>query len=157
VRPQRGGGVPPAPRPGPGRAGAGLGRRHERVRRFTMTTVTPSAAGSFIGLPVQRVEDPTLLTGHGTYIANLDVPGMHGVGSVRSPVSHARIVSVDTSAALAMPGVVAVRSAADLDVPDYYLFQNLREDAPRPSLAKERVRFVGEIIAVVAAETKAQA
>jgi carbon-monoxide dehydrogenase large subunit len=122
-----------------------------------MTTVTPSSAGSFVGLPVQRVEDPALLTGQGTYIANLDVPGMLEVAFVRSPIAHARIESIDTSAARDMPGVVAVRSAADLEVPDYFMFANRREDATRPSLAKGKVRFVGEMVAVVVAETKAQA
>lgn len=122
-----------------------------------MTTVTPSSAGSYVGLPVRRVEDPALLRGQGTYIDNLKVPGMLEVAFVRSPIAHARLGAVDTSAALAMPGVVAVHSAADLDAPDFFLFMNLRPDATRPSLARDEVRFVGDIVAVVVAETRAQA
>jgi carbon-monoxide dehydrogenase large subunit len=122
-----------------------------------MSTVTPSAAGSFVGLPIRRVEDPALLQGQGTYIDNLKVPGMLEVAFVRSPVAHARIESVDTSDARTMPGVVAVHSGDDLDVPGYFMFVNLREDATRPSIAKDKVRFVGEIVAVVVAETRPQA
>ena len=55
-----------------------------------MTAVLPHGAGSFIGLPVRRVEDPTLLQGEGTYIDNLQVPGMLEVAFVRSPIAHAR-------------------------------------------------------------------
>lgn len=122
-----------------------------------MTAVVPHGAGSFIGLPVRRVEDPALLQGQGTYIDNLQVPRMLEVAFVRSPIAHARIESVDTSAALDMPGVVGVYSAADIDVPDYFLFMNLKPECPRPSLAKDTVRFVGELVAVVIAETRAQA
>jgi carbon-monoxide dehydrogenase large subunit len=82
-----------------------------------MTAVIPHGAGSFIGLPVRRVEDPALLRGEGTYIANLQVPGMLEVAFVRSPIAHARIESIDVSAARDMPGVVGVYSGADLDVP----------------------------------------
>ena len=56
-----------------------------------------------------------------------------------------------------MPGVVGVYTADDLDVPDYFLFININPQAPRPSLAKGTVRFVGEIVAVVVAESRAQA
>ncbi|MFI5045483.1 MAG: xanthine dehydrogenase family protein molybdopterin-binding subunit [Acidimicrobiia bacterium] len=122
-----------------------------------MTTVMPAGAGSYVGLPVRRVEDPTLLQGQGTYIENLRVPGMLEVAFVRSPIAHARLGAIDASAAAAMPGVVAVHSAADLEVPDYFLFMNLRPDATRPPLAKDKVRFVGDIVAVVVAETRAQA
>ncbi len=122
-----------------------------------MTAVVPHGAGSFIGLPVRRVEDPALLQGHGTYIDNLQVPGMLEVAFVRSPIAHARIESIDADAARAMPGVAGVWSASDLDVPDYFLFFNVKPECPRPSLAKDKVRFVGDIVAVVAAETRAQA
>jgi carbon-monoxide dehydrogenase large subunit len=122
-----------------------------------MTAVVPHGAGSFIGLPVRRVEDPTLLRGEGTFIANLQVPGMLEVAFVRSPIAHARIESIDLEAARDMPGVVGVYSAADLDVPNFFLFMDLKPECPRPSLAKDKVRFVGEMVAVVLAETRAQA
>jgi aerobic carbon-monoxide dehydrogenase large subunit len=121
-----------------------------------MTTVT-HGAGSFVGLPVRRVEDPALLRGEGTYIANLDVPGMLEVAFVRSPIAHARLGAIDTAAAREMPGVVGVYSASDLDVGDYYLFMNLRPDATRSALAKDKVRFVGEIVVAVVAESREQA
>ena len=62
---------------------------------------------SILGTRVVRVEDPRFLTGQGTYIANLDLPGAVHVTYVRSTMAHARIVSIDTTAAKAMPGVVA--------------------------------------------------
>ncbi|MET0422048.1 MAG: xanthine dehydrogenase family protein molybdopterin-binding subunit, partial [Acidimicrobiia bacterium] len=123
-----------------------------------MTAVIPQGgAGSYIGLPVRRVEDPALLRGEGTYIANLQVPGMLEVAFVRSPIAHARLGAVDLSEARSMPGVIGAYSAAELDVPEYYLFMNPKPDCPRPPLAKDKVRFVGEIVAVVLAETRTQA
>ena len=117
----------------------------------------PRGAGSFVGLPVRRVEDPALLRGEGTYIANLDVPGMLEVAFVRSTVAHARLGAIDTSDAEAMPGVVGVWTAENLDAGDFYLFADLRPDAPRHAIATDKVRFVGEIVAVVVAETRARA
>ncbi len=76
-----------------------------------MTANTVFAAGSLVGAPVRRVEDPDLLTGRGTYIDNLKVDGMLEVAFVRSTVAHANLVSIDTSDARAMPGVVGVYTA----------------------------------------------
>ena len=119
--------------------------------------VTLFAAGSLVGAPVRRVEDLDLLTGHGTYIDNLSIDGMLELAFVRSTVAHAKLVSIDTSEARAMPGVVGVYTADDLDVPEYFLFMKVNPAVTRPSLAKDRVRFVGDIVAVVGAETRAQA
>ncbi|HEX9467586.1 MAG TPA: xanthine dehydrogenase family protein molybdopterin-binding subunit, partial [Acidimicrobiia bacterium] len=113
-------------------------------------------AGTLVGSPVHRVEDPTLLRGEGTFIDNLPLDGVLHLTFVRSTMAHARIVDVDTSEARAMPGVVAVYTADDLDFPDYVGFFTMNPHAIRPSIAKERVRFVGDPIAVVVAETKAQ-
>jgi carbon-monoxide dehydrogenase large subunit len=115
------------------------------------------AAGSFAGSPVRRVEDPDLLRGAGTYVDNLKVDGMLVLHFVRSPMAHASIVSVDTTAAREMPGVVGVYSAADLDFPDAPSLLPLRPDAIRPSLARDRVNFVGDPVVVVVAESRAQA
>jgi carbon-monoxide dehydrogenase large subunit len=82
-------------------------------------TATTFGAGSLVGVPVRRVEDPTLLRGEGTYIDNLAVPGALHLAFVRSPMAHAEIRSIDTSDARAMPGVVAVYSADGLDFPDH--------------------------------------
>jgi len=119
--------------------------------------VTTFAAGSLVGAPVRRVEDPDLLTGRGTYIDNLEIDGMLELAFVRSTVAHARLEGTDTSEARTMPGVVGVWTADDLDVPEYFQFMKLNPVVTRPALAQDRVRFVGDIVAVVAADTRAQA
>ena len=119
--------------------------------------VTTFPAGSLVGAPVRRVEDPDLLTGRGTYIDNLSIDGMLELAFVRSTVAHARLEGVDTSPARGMPGVVGVYAADDLEVPEYFQFMKLNPVVTRAALAKDRVRFVGDIVAVVAAETRAQA
>ena len=68
---------------------------------------TTFGAGSMVGVPVRRVEDPTLLRGEGTYIDNLDLPGALHLAFVRSPIAHAEISGIDLDDARAMPGVVA--------------------------------------------------
>ena len=120
-------------------------------------TATAFGAGSLVGVPVRRVEDPTLLKGEGTYIDNLPIDGALHLAFVRSPAAHARIRSVDLSDARAMPGVVAVYSADDLDFPNHSGMMQLHPDAIRPALAKDKVRFVGDPVVVVVAETKTQA
>lgn len=66
-----------------------------------------------IGAEVKRKEDPRLITGRGTYVPNVNLPNMHYVGFMRSPFAHANIMSIDTSAAKAVPGVVAVLTGDD--------------------------------------------
>ncbi len=110
---------------------------------------------------VRRREDARLLTGKGNYSADPHPPGMLHAVLVRSPHAHATVGSIDVGAARAMPGVVAVFTAADLTdvspIPGGIGFP--RPDggpAPktdRPLLAADRVRFVGEPVAVVLAET----
>ena len=114
-------------------------------------------AGSFAGSPVRRIEDPDLLRGAGTYVDNLKIDGMLVLHFVRSPMAHASIRSVDVTAARAMPGVVGVYSAADLDFPAAPALMPLRAEAVRPSLAKDRVNFVGDPVVVVVAESRALA
>jgi carbon-monoxide dehydrogenase large subunit len=114
-------------------------------------------AGSFSGKPVRRVEDPDLLRGAGTYVDNLKIDGMLTCHFVRSPIAHAAIKSIDTSAARAMPGVVGVYSAADLDFPDAPALMVLRPGAVRPALAKDRVNFVGDPVVAIVAESRALA
>jgi aerobic carbon-monoxide dehydrogenase large subunit len=115
------------------------------------------AARTFSGKPVRRVEDPDLLRGAGTYVDNLKLDGMLTLHFVRSPVAHAVLGSVDASAARAMPGVVGVYSAANLDLPDAPVWMKLHPDAVRPTLAKGTVNFVGDPVAVVVAESRAHA
>lgn len=109
--------------------------------------------GSLLGTEVQRVEDPELLRGRGTYVGNLDVKGALHLGFVRSPVAHARVTGVDVAAAAAAPGIVGAFSAADLEVPIPPPFVELNPKCARPPLATDRVRFVGEPVAVVVGES----
>jgi aerobic carbon-monoxide dehydrogenase large subunit len=113
--------------------------------------------GSLLGNAVVRVEDPALLVGGGTFVDNLRLGEVLHLAFVRSPVAHARIRAIDQSAAVAMPGVVAVYGAADLRLPPHHAFMTLNDACARPPLADGRVRFVGEAVAVVVAETKAAA
>ncbi len=113
--------------------------------------------GSILGNRVRRVEDPDLLTGQGTYVGNLKVPGMAKVAFVRSPVAHARINKIDVSDAVEQPGVIAVLTAADLGVAPFHGFMILNQACARPPLATDKVRFVGEAVAMVVADTEARA
>ena len=78
----------------------------------------PAAArtpeGGYIGAPIPRREDARLLTGRGTFVDDLEMPGVAHAAMVRSPHAHARVRGIDTAAALALPGVLAVVSAADV-------------------------------------------
>ncbi|GAY07740.1 xanthine dehydrogenase family protein molybdopterin-binding subunit [Pseudonocardia sp. N23] len=113
--------------------------------------------GSLLGTAVRRVEDPELLTGRGTYVGNLPIEGLLHVAFVRSPLAHAAVTGVDTTQAAAAPGVVAVYTAADLDLPAHHGLMPVNPEIPRPPLATDRVRFVGEVVAMVVAESKAAA
>ncbi|MDQ1397975.1 MAG: aerobic carbon-monoxide dehydrogenase large subunit [Acidimicrobiaceae bacterium] len=113
--------------------------------------------GSILGNAVVRVEDPDLLVGKTTFIDNLPIDGVLHLAFVRSTVAHARLLGVDVAEAVASPGVVAVYTAGDLNIPPHHAFAALNEHAARPPLATEKVRFVGDPIAVVVGETKAAA
>ena len=111
---------------------------------------------SMVGSVVVRKEDPNLLTGRGKYTDDLVLSGMVHAAFHRSSEAHADIVSIDTTAARAMPGVLGVWTAADLaDMPN--LPSVPIPGLERPCLAIDRVRFVGEMIAVVVANTRYQA
>jgi CO/xanthine dehydrogenase Mo-binding subunit len=100
-----------------------------------------------IGQPLGRVEGPAKVTGEARYTADILLPGMIWGKVLRSPLPHAKIVSIDTREAEQMPGILAVLTAKDL--PDL-LTGRLVYDMP--VLAIDRVRFIGEKVAVVAAE-----
>ena len=105
---------------------------------------------SIMGTRVVRTEDPRLLTNGGVYTDDLRVPELDGartVTFVRSPVAHALITGIDTSAAVATPGVVAVLTAADLTAQP-----EGGDPAAEPLLAADRVRYVGETVALVLTE-----
>jgi carbon-monoxide dehydrogenase large subunit len=118
-----------------------------------------AASGSILGNAVVRLEDPTLLTGRGEYLDDLDSPGASRIVFVRSQVAHGVLRSVDVEAAKAMPGVLAVYHARgdDLGIEPFQSFPVLSETFNRPPFAGDRVRFVGDIVAAVVAETRAQA
>ncbi len=113
---------------------------------------------SILGNEVQRVEDRRFLTGHGTYVGNLQREGMAHVEFVRSPLAHGRITELDIEEAKAMPGVLDVVVAADLasNVMPAGLVP-MPPTLARPILAADVVRFVGEPIVAIVAETVAQA
>jgi CO/xanthine dehydrogenase Mo-binding subunit len=114
----------------------------------------PGQSLKWIGKSLKRVEDPRLLTGQGRYIDDIDRPNMLHAAVLRSPHAHARIVSIDVSAAAALPGVVAVLTGADI----------ARSTGPLPCFANPpveqrcvavgRVRHVGEPVAVAVAESR---
>ena len=114
-------------------------------------------SGSILGNPVRRREDPGILTGRTQYFDDLPITGMAHVAFVRSTIAHATIEDIDTSDAVSMPGVVAVYTSGNLELPDHHGFMMLPPTMNRPPIARDRVRFVGDIVAVVVAETKAQA
>jgi carbon-monoxide dehydrogenase large subunit len=118
--------------------------------------VTPTS-GSILGNPVRRTEDPRILRGDAEYFDDLSVEGLLHVAFVRSTTAHARIESADTSEAAAMPGVVAVYTADDLGLEPGQGFAMVPAALSRPPLARDVVRFVGDIVAVVVAETRARA
>ncbi|MGI8714726.1 MAG: xanthine dehydrogenase family protein molybdopterin-binding subunit [Solirubrobacteraceae bacterium] len=109
-----------------------------------------------IGQRVRRREDPRFLTGNGNYVDDLKLDGALHATFVRSDHAHARIVEIDASAARERPGV-QVLTAADVDLDVLGApFPGIPEDMFRPPLAIDKVRFVGEIIAVVLTETREQ-
>lgn len=91
------------------------------------------------------------------YVADLDLPGTLHAAFARSPVAHGVLVEVHVEDAVTMPGVVAVWTANELGVAPHHGFVKVHDDFARPPLAADRVRFVGDSLAVVFAETAAQA
>jgi len=124
----------------------------------------PAAASGmrFIGKRIQRKEDGRLLRGRGTYIDDVVVAGMTHAAFVRSNVARAQILRLDTDAARALPGVIAVYTAADIDRLNVRYANPIFDtpECPHPDnglLARSDVRFVGDPIAIVIAETRALA
>jgi carbon-monoxide dehydrogenase large subunit len=119
------------------------------------------------GQEVRRLEDDTLLAGQGQFTDDIRHPGQTRLCFVRSPYPHARIVSIDASAAKAMPGVRLVLTGSDVQAagikPMARPIIHKRADGGRPAapdrhiLAVERVRFVGECVVAVVADTEQQA
>ena len=118
-----------------------------------------------VGQPVPRSEDPTLVRGAGYYADDVSRPGQVYAVIVRSVVAHGNIRGIDTAAAKAMPGVIAVYTAADLTgygplkstLPLKNRDGSPIRYTPRPALSGDKVRYVGDAVACVIAETVAQA
>ena len=118
-------------------------------------------AERYTGASIKRSEDPRILTGAGRYVDDIKLPGMLHAAFVRSPLAHARVLSVDVSAARALPGVVAVYTGAELEemtVPGPDVLSALMGGGgPTPEftlLASDKVRFVGDPVVIVVAESR---
>jgi CO/xanthine dehydrogenase Mo-binding subunit len=126
-----------------------------------MTAIPPSRQRErpgqplkWIGKSLKRVEDPRLLTGQGRYIDDIDRPNMLHAAVLRSPHAHARIVSIDVSAAAALPGVVAVLTGEDIARSTGPLPCFANPPVEQRCIAAGRVRHVGEPVAVAVAESR---
>ena len=120
-----------------------------------------------IGQPATRFEDDRLLSGKGQYVEDIDLDNQTFSTFVRSPHAHAEIISIDTSEAESMPGVLGVFTVKDLktagigNIPCLAPANNKDGSPcvmpPRPALAEGKVRHVGEPVAIVIAETREKA
>ena len=110
------------------------------------------------GSGIKRREDPRLITGEARYTDDIKLPGLLHMAVVRSPYAHANIISIDTSAAEAMDGVLAVFTGEDVtlaSIPTAWLIPDSELKTPEhPSLAKGKVRYVGDGVAIVLAEDR---
>ena len=137
-----------------------------------MTQVAEPEVKRWVGGGLLRKEDPELLTGQGRYVDDIALPGMLWLSFVRSPVAHATIASIDTSAAKQLPGVQAVFTGQELaeewaaampcawPIGDRTMPDEPSADARIPDhwpVAKDRVNFMGEIVAVVVADSREHA
>ncbi|MBI3049527.1 MAG: molybdopterin-dependent oxidoreductase [Acidobacteria bacterium] len=126
-------------------------------------TVAAPAPARVFGSGIRRREDPRLLTGTALYTGDFTLPGQTYAAILRSPHAHARIRKIDTARANAAPGVVAVFTGADSEgvlkpIPCAWLIPNSDlKTAPYRPMAKDVVRFVGDAVAVVVAESAHQA
>ncbi|MDB5559597.1 MAG: aldehyde oxidase and xanthine dehydrogenase molybdopterin binding, partial [Enterovirga sp.] len=124
-------------------------------------TADPAQMKFGIGQPVHRREDPVLVQGLGRYTDDIALPGQVYAAFVRSPYAHGEIRGIDTATAADMPGVLGVYTAADLtgygDLPNAMSFKS-RDGSPmkkpsRGALPADRVRYVGDPVSFVVADT----
>ena len=123
-----------------------------------MATTEARPASRPFGSAIKRREDPRLVTGRGSYVDDLQIPGMLYLALARSPHAHARVRSVDTEAVGGMPGVVAVYTGADLegkvgDLPCGWVLPDIKMPPHHP-IAIDKVRHVGDAVAVVLADSR---
>jgi len=130
-------------------------------------TTDPSLMKFGVGQPVSRMEDPTLLRGKGSYTDDQNLPGQAYAVMVRSKIAHGLLKGIDSTEAAKMPGVLAILTYADMEAAGFGPMKcgvnfpqrdgSPMKTPPRHSLAKDKVRYVGEVIACVVAETAVQA
>jgi carbon-monoxide dehydrogenase large subunit/6-hydroxypseudooxynicotine dehydrogenase subunit gamma len=115
-----------------------------------------SGNNKWIGQSVERLEDPPLVRGRGRFAADISFPHQLHMRIVRANHAHGRIAAIDTAAARALPGVVAVWSSADIaDIPPVDFREGripALEPYRQPVLAADKVRYVGEPVAAIFAE-----
>ena len=115
------------------------------------------------GSGIRRREDPRLITGRASYTDDITLPGMAYAAILRSPYAHANITSIDPSEAKCQPGVIAVYTGKDIEghlnpIPCAWLIPDSNLITPdHPAIAKDKVRYVGDAVAVVVAESRYQA
>jgi len=114
----------------------------------------PRDAYRWIGRSMKRVEDPRLLTGHGTYVDDVHLSAMAHAAVLRSPHAHARIKSIDTSRAKALPGIILVMTGAEAAQKSGPLPCFANPPVKEMCIAVDRVRHVGEPVAAVVAESR---
>ena len=120
-----------------------------------MTATEERVEGGAMGRPIRRKEDARLLTGKTNWTDNIQLPGTLHMATVRSPVAHARITNIDTTAALAAEGVVHVYTGADFpDLAGSTCVWPVTDDiktATMPAICKDKVNFAGDVVAIVLA------
>src|SRR5690606_12930101 len=136
-------------------------RRRTRCRQTAELGVMNELGPRYVGRRVRRIEDPALLRGEGKYLDDLQVPGLLHAAFVRSAHAHAMIRAIDVDAARAMPGVIAVITAADLEktltdirLPLHFPPGKLGVDAMPFVLAPHEVCYVGEPVVLVVATSR---
>src|SRR6185369_9356182 len=155
-------------RPGRPRAGLRVGCERDHQRRTSHPPGGPPHSdltgdslrfmvGSILGNRVRRVEDPELIDGRSTYVDDLRIPGTAHAVFVRSPLPHATITNIGTWNAEQAPGVLAVHTAETLGREFVPSFAQIHEAVGHGPLADGVVRYVGDPVALVIAETRAQA
>src|SRR3954465_6697211 len=145
----------------PDRRGGARSTRRLPQRRQSVTVLV----NRYIGSPVERIEDWRFLRGRGEYVGDIQRPGMLHAAILRSPVAHGHIGAIDAHPASAVPGVHAVVTAAEIvaslgavpRIPLRLQTSPATEPFRQPAIASERVRYVGEPIAVVLADSAALA
>jgi len=125
-------------------------------------TATEERPAAEVGTARLRKEDARLVTGRTRWTDNIVLPGLQHLAMVRSPFAHARITSIDTAAAKAATGVVAVITGADIAdeqgaLPNAWAVIPDQKAPVHPSMAVDHVAFAGEIVAMVIARTAAEA